>query len=440
MEDAREDKMLSDLFRQKLENAEITPSPSLSSNLMRRVGMREFLRFNPSRINIWYAGAAAAAGTALALILTQSPDKQNREIQEPLPVEIYQEAGENNVKKDLSAPVVSINDKKQDAKNGKKAAVQEVSESTDDKKAADVSSGSNPVQSAEAQKVNTLPKTAVLNNANGNNKLISINRPESFIEASVTEGCSPLKVSFKSLAGSGDSCSWYFGDAGYSSLKNPVWIFDNAGEYTITLQVFSSGVKSVSSVVINVHPKPMAKFEITPEYAVLPRDEISFHNYSEGAEKYFWSFGDGTTSDLFEPRHNYRKYSSYNVQLTAISEFGCSDSLVIYNAFSSSGSYIEFPNAFIPNSTGPSGGYFSPKSDEASQIFHPVFSGVADYQLRIFSKRGILIFESNDVNYGWDGYYKGQLCDPGVYVWKVRGNFINSGQFTKVGDVTLLKN
>ncbi len=65
---------------------------------------------------------------------------------------------------------------------------------------------------------------------------------------------------------------------------------------------------------------------------------------------------------------------------------------------------------------------------------------MTDYQLRIFSRRGILIFESNDVNFGWDGYYKGQLCDPGVYVWKVRGNFINNRQFTKVGDVTLLKN
>lgn len=440
MEDLREDRMLSDLFKQKLENEEITPSPSLSSNLMRRVGMREFLRFNPSRINIWYAGAAAAAGTALTLILTQSPGKQSREIPEPLPVEINKESAENTVNKNLSVPVITITENRQVAKSDNRIVDTEVSVSTDDNKPAAVSSGSNAVQSAEAQKVNTLPTTAVLNDATGKNKLISINRPQSFIEASVAEGCPPLKVSFRSLAGSVDSCSWYFGDAGYSSSKDPVWIFDNAGDYTITLQVFSSGVKSVSSVVINVHPKPLAKFDITPEYAVLPRDEISFHNYSEGAEKYFWNFGDGTTSDLFEPHHNYRKYGDYNVRLNAISEFGCSDSLVIYNAFSSSGNYIEFPNAFIPNPTGPSGGYFSPKSDESSQIFHPVFSGVTDYQLRIFSKRGILIFESNDVNYGWDGYYKGQLCDPGVYIWKVRGNFINNGQFTKVGDITLLKN
>jgi hypothetical protein len=110
------------------------------------------------------------------------------------------------------------------------------------------------------------------------------------------------------------------------------------------------------------------------------------------------------------------------------------------NAFSGSEYFIEFPNAFIPNPGGPSGGFYSSKSDEVAQVFHPTFSGVSDYQLKIFSKLGILIFESNDLNIGWDGYFKGQLSNHGVYVWKVRGNFRNGESFIKMGDVTLLKN
>jgi hypothetical protein len=109
------------------------------------------------------------------------------------------------------------------------------------------------------------------------------------------------------------------------------------------------------------------------------------------------------------------------------------------DAFAGLGSYIEFPNAFIPNSDGPSGGYYSNKSDESAQIFHPVTSGVSEYQLRVFSKRGVMIFESNDINIGWDGYHKGQLCEPGVYVWKVRGTFRNGESFVRMGDLTLLK-
>jgi hypothetical protein len=114
--------------------------------------------------------------------------------------------------------------------------------------------------------------------------------------------------------------------------------------------------------------------------------------------------------------------------------------MLIRNAFAGSGCFINFPNAFIPGSDGPSGGFYSSKSDEASQIFHPVSSGVNEFQLKIFSKQGILIFETNDISIGWDGYHKGHLCEPGVYVWKVRGTFTNGEPFVKMGDITLLKN
>jgi hypothetical protein len=122
------------------------------------------------------------------------------------------------------------------------------------------------------------------------------------------------------------------------------------------------------------------------------------------------------------------------------SDWGCSDSVTVFNALSGSQYFINFPNAFIPNVQGPSGGYYSSKSDEAAQVFHPSYSGVSDYQLKIFSKLGIQIFESNDINLGWDGYNNGQLCEPGVYIWKVRVKFRNGEPFIKMGDVTLLKN
>lgn len=440
MEDFIDDRELSDLFRQKLDNVEVTPSPALNSILMKKVGMKEFLRFNPARFNIWYAGAAvAAAGTTLALVLTMSPYRQNREIKVEQPEEIHVSV-DNSVTKDLYVPSDVPGENKQPERSFKTRGASTITEPKSDQKTIIEPSVAVSDNFREAQKVTDLPSTVVINDTGIDNKLINNTISRSLIQASVTEGCSPLEVRFTGLADTGDTCHWQFGDGGNSSLRNPVWIFDDPGEFNVTLRVTNSGERLASSVLIVVHPKPVAKFEILPEFAVLPRDEISFRNYSESAIMYRWDFGDGITSDLFEPRHSYPRYGKYNVQLIAVSEHGCSDSLVIYNAFSSSGNFIEFPNAFIPNPTGPSGGYYSLKSDEASQIFHPVHSGVTDYQLRIFSKRGIMVFESNDVNFGWDGYYKGQLCDPGVYVWKVRGKFINNGQFTKVGDLTLLKN
>ena len=250
-----------------------------------------------------------------------------------------------------------------------------------------------------------------------------------------------MKVLFTSSSQEYDSCKWTFGDGGYSYKKSPEWIFDVEGEYEVYLQIFDSeGLYSTSSSIIVVYPKPEARFEIVAGNKINTEGEISFINYSADAVKFRWDFGDGNTSELYQPKHTYRRSGNYNISLVATSENGCSDTLIISNAYTGSGYFINFPNAFIPNPGGPSSGYYSATSDETAHIFHPVFSGISDYQLRIFNKHGVLLFESNDINVGWDGYYKGQLSGQGVYIWKVRGSFINGEQFTKMGDLTLLRN
>jgi len=435
-----ENKILRDLFRQKLESTEVIPSPEAGVNLMRLVGRREFLRFNPSRFNIWYAGGIAVVGAALAIILASPVHKKNisgllntntsEDISSKKPDEIQssgkyfeleaqsplKEAG-RIAKKTARTNTVAYAEKAQLAMPGSSIVPAGQIASISGK---DIFKGGNPVtDNLRSQSLVT----------------------ENIASASVTEGCAPLKVSFRNKVVNCDSCRWTFGDGGTSSEKNPKWLFDIPGEYIVTLSVFGTGnLHSSSSLTVVVHAVPKARFESFPENAILPNDEISFHNYSSDAVKYRWDFGDGSSSELFEPMHSYKKSGRYNLKLTVSTEFGCSDSVIVKNAFSGSDNYIEFPNAFIPNLNGPSTGYYSPKSDEASQVFHPVSSTVSDYQLRIFSRNGILIFESNDINIGWDGYYKGNLCDPGVYIWKVRGNYLNGEPFTKMGDVTLLKN
>jgi PKD repeat protein len=434
-----EDRMLRDLFRQKLENAEIIPSPEADIRIMRQVGRREFLRFNPSRFNIWYAGGIAVAGTALAIILASVNHKNSLSVSSEIniPTEVSKlnpgetEPSGNYFKLKAHSP------EKESAKRSERTVKTKTGKTSE--KANPINPGSDNVSPHELGSING--KDIIKGNEHGANILREQNLiTGSMASASVIEGCSPLKVLFKNRLLKCDSCRWTFGDGGSSTEKNPQWLFDIPGEYNITLMAFAGDHHYSSTLTVTVHNTPKARFEFSPENAILPSDEITFHNYSSDALKYKWSFGDGSSSELIEPSHIYRNSGHYNLKLVAITEFGCTDSVVVINAFSGSGNYIEFPNAFIPNLNGPSTGYYSSKSDESAQVFHPVISSVSEYQLRIFSRKGILIFESNDINIGWDGYYKGQLCDPGVYIWKVRGNYLNGEPFTKMGDVTLLKN
>ena len=89
--------------------------------------------------------------------------------------------------------------------------------------------------------------------------------------------------------------------------------------------------------------------------------------------------------------------------------------------------------------SGPTGGYYE-INDISNTIFHPVVIGeLVEYQLKIFNRQGLQIFESNDVAIGWDGYYQEKLSGQDVYIWKARGKFSNGKTFVKSGDLTLVK-
>jgi PKD repeat protein len=430
---------LRELFRKKLEFAEVTPDIALKAKIMQKAAQQEFLRFNPGNFNVFYLGAIIVAGITTGLLLFPGSNKLSPTVQSPGRASTDSNYIEIQVEKPIKErPVLQT-------VRGESSITTTHIVNSEVKFNQETQAINKPVE-----RTNSVP--AVLNKSAKNNffkqdtakrklQKNSVKSETLLVDPQVTFGCAPLKVRFHYNLNSYDSCRWTFGDGGFSLQRDPEWIFDVEGEYRIGLQVYNHNGQVLSySANVTVYPRPKAHFEISPLKAVLPDNEIRFMNYSSNAVRFRWDFGDGTTSDFFEPNHTYSKFSNYNVRLIVFSEYGCTDSLTVMNAFSGSEFKIDFPNAFIPNPQGPSGGYYSSKSDEAAQVFHPSFSGVSEYQLKIFSKLGIPIFESNDINLGWDGYNKDQLCEPGVYIWKVRGKFRNGEPFIKMGDVTLLKN
>jgi len=434
---------LRQLFRRKLENDEIMPDNAVRSKLMRRVARQEFLRFIPYRFNIFYlAGILIPAITVAGLVFATLHEKNTVSTSLPLSRISSKDTAkyfEVNIPEPERKPVnvpLTVQKKSEKVHPGTVPAGRQ------NTSASVVKKPDSLIEVQHAAVKNDLLERELFANGNVDSKKLqtSVIAVESLIKPESSTGCAPFKVRFHSNSVASDSCRWIFGDGGFSSDPDPEWIFDVEGEYKVVLQVFRhDGSTLTSAAIVNVHPKPTAHYEIMPEKPILPRDEIHFLNFSTNAVQCKWDFGDGTVSDSYEPSHTYSKYGAYDVRLVVFSDKGCSDSLVVFNAFSGSEYFIDFPNAFIPNPQGPTGGYYSPKSDEAAQVFHPSYSGVSEYQLKIFSKLGIPIFESNDVNSGWDGYHKGQLCAPGVYIWKVRGKYRNGEPFIKMGDVTLLK-
>jgi PKD repeat protein len=159
--------------------------------------------------------------------------------------------------------------------------------------------------------------------------------------ASDTNGCYPLPVLFNDLSTPGDgtitSWLWDFGDGDTSALPNPQHIYENAGNYNVSLQVRNSRgcIQSITRLnYIKLNTGVKADFSVGSSANCRPPTPISFINASSGtgALTYQWLFGDGGTSTQANPTHTYTTAGSYTVRLIVRNNSGCVDSMVIPNA------------------------------------------------------------------------------------------------------------
>jgi gliding motility-associated-like protein len=268
--------------------------------------------------------------------------------------------------------------------------------------------------------------------------------PEVHMIADSLSVCAPGSIQFREVGAAVNSADpvvewlWDFGNGEISGEQEPDFYFPEPGTYTVHLTVTSGrGCVNTSTVPLQamVHPKPVADFTLSSTTLQLPFDELKCTNLSVGATNFRWDFGDGKTSTLVNPSVRLEKVGTTVIQLIAISQFGCMDTAVkIINTYSD----IRFPNAFTPDESGSSGGQYDVTS-LTNNVFFPYTSGVSDYSLQIFNRWGELIFESTDLKIGWDGYYRGVLCQQGVYVWKASAKLGDGKNFSQAGTVTLLR-
>lgn len=255
-------------------------------------------------------------------------------------------------------------------------------------------------------------------------------------------GCAPLTVAFQDTSQYGNGWLWEFGDGGASINTSPVHIYDTPGLYTVRQIVIGYNGQidtAVHPLSIEVFPRAIAIFTVTPPQVTIPQQPVYIVNLSENANYFEWNFQDGDTSMSFAPQHTYTEPGLYDIQLIVNNEFNCPDTAVQIGAVNAiGGGDIVFPNAFSPLNTGPTDGRFDMNSYD-NNVFFPKFEGIKNYELQIFDKWGEILFFSDDIYKGWDGYYKGVICPQDVYIWKAKGFFQNGQSYEYSGTVTLVR-
>lgn len=127
-----------------------------------------------------------------------------------------------------------------------------------------------------------------------------------------------LTVSFTSQAINPTAFLWSFGDGTTSSLAHPTHNYATAGIYNVQVIVYYNCSSDTIYHQLNIAATTVATAAFN--VATSPCNmTANFSNTSTNALQYLWSFGDGQTSTLGTPTHNYIAAGNYTVTLLAIS-------------------------------------------------------------------------------------------------------------------------
>ncbi|MBI5219271.1 MAG: gliding motility-associated C-terminal domain-containing protein [Bacteroidia bacterium] len=255
------------------------------------------------------------------------------------------------------------------------------------------------------------------------------------ITADKFEGCIPLTVYFHETSlNAGQSYTWNFDDLDENNLshsKNPVHVFTTPGAYDISLTVTSADGCIIDTTYTNfilVYPVPDARFIYSPAIPNILKPVVYFTNLSSGNIGNYWLFGDGESSLATNPEHVYKDVGSYTVTLIAITDKGCKDTLT------QQVNVEDYLTIYAPSA-------FSPDQDGKNDVFLVFGSGIMEnsFSLMIFDRWGEKIFESDDINKGWDGKIKGKKVQVGTYVWIAVFKDFAGNEKTATGKVSVIR-
>ncbi|PJB15137.1 MAG: hypothetical protein CO118_04955 [Flavobacteriales bacterium CG_4_9_14_3_um_filter_32_8] len=185
----------------------------------------------------------------------------------------------------------------------------------------------------------------------------------------------------------------------------------------------SSGMDSVVVVVGGV----IAGFNATPTTGPIPLSVFFDNTSSTGAGiTYWWDFGNGDTSTVFEPSTIYTNIGGYTVTLIVTDGFCFDTTSITIDAFGES--VILIPNVFTPN------------VDGSNDVFTVDGVNLESVDCVIFNRWGQKMYSWNNVNGFWDGRTtSGSECPDGTYFYIINALGQDGVEYFKKGAFSLIR-
>lgn len=260
--------------------------------------------------------------------------------------------------------------------------------------------------------------------------------PVIVVEPNSFSGCSPAEIRFNNLSSPIDSTYnvfWEFGDGSFGNNLNEIHSYNEIGVYSVAIEIVSPLNCKVSREYpfwIEVLPDPKADFDFSPENPKGEEVVMQFFNKSEDAVSWQYIF-DGENS-VYQPNPTFvfDTIGNHFVDLIVKHPSGCTDTI-------SKSFYIGPTSKFyIPNA-------FSPNGDGINDTFKAKgeFSRITKFNLEIYSRTGEKLYETKDIEEGWNGKKYNAGIDLPMDVYVVLYSFYDADDIlvNESGFVTLVR-
>jgi PKD repeat protein len=151
--------------------------------------------------------------------------------------------------------------------------------------------------------------------------------PVASFTSNVTSGSAPLFVQFTDTSTNTPTAwTWVFGDGGSSTEQNPVYEYESAGTYTVTLTAENSAGSNTTYtseyITVAAGTSPVTSFTADVRKGTSPLTVQFTDTTTNTPTSWYWSFGDGSSSTEQNPSHTYTETGSFIVALTAYNAAG----------------------------------------------------------------------------------------------------------------------
>ena len=210
-----------------------------------------------------------------------------------------------------------------------------------------------------------------------------------------------------------------------SNIQTPSYSFvtTSPGTYQIlNVQDLNDCISNFSGQAI-VQLNQMPEAILSPQEYTLYIGDTLFLELSENYTSYQWF---NNNNDSISTNTILSVYQAGQYYVYVEDQNGCYDysNTVIVNEVPRTELYV--PNTFTPN------------ADWHNEVFIVYGENIKEYSMKIFDRWGDLLFESNNIEKHWDGYFNGNKVEQDKYLYHIEIIGEDDKLFTKSGIINVI--